>query len=179
MPDRYVLVLAVSFLGPTIAASAAPPVDTSGGLAVVSPAYEASVEESSSSSNLRYPIGAFFYGNDCGGNSKMTSQPARTNMPGGVILSGAAGYEIAQTLNCDDRRNAMASYRDAFQGKIGKPYAWRNPNGGANGNIMAISRYGEGGYTCIKFRAVATISQILSNSSGTACREQDGNWHTR
>lgn len=166
-----IVLLAASVLAASGAALAQPPSDTAG------PArYGAGVSEPPLS-NLNYQTGAYFYGNDCGGNSVMTSAPVRANRPGGVILSGAAGQDLAYVLNCDDRRNALASYRDAFQGAIGRAYVWRNPNGAANGHVVAMRRYQNGTDLCTNFRATATVNQSAANSTGTACRLQDGNWH--
>jgi surface antigen len=147
--------------------------------AIVSPAvYDFAATEQSAAATARYQTGAYFYGNDCGGNSVLSARARRTNAPGGVILNGDAGRQIAQMLNCDDRRSALPSYRDAFQGKLGQAYSWRNPNGGASGDITAVRRYQDGAASCTSFRATATVNQQTTGNQGTACRQPDGNWHT-
>ena len=132
---RLILFLAASLAAPVQGALATPADATSAPAAIVSPAvYDLAAVEQPAPANARYQTGAYFYGNDCGGNSVPTARAQRTNAPGGVILNGLAGRQIAQVLNCDDRRNALSSYRDAFQGKVGQAYSWRNPNGGASGD---------------------------------------------
>src|SRR5579872_598372 len=95
---------------------------------------------------LRYQPGAFFYGNDCGGNSQAVSaaRQRRVFPAGGVILAGMAGHAIAAALNCDDRRQALTSYRDAFEGQTGQAYGWRNSNGGSAGSITPVRQYSRG-----------------------------------
>jgi surface antigen len=97
-----------------------------------------------------------------------------------VILAGAAGRLIALDLNCDDRRHALTSYRDAFEGRIGQRYDWRNENGGGAGSITPVRQYSSGGVAGRGFRAeTAIISQQPTSREGTACRQRDGNWHTQ
>ncbi len=147
--------------------------------AIASPAvHDFAAVEQAALTHARYQTGAYFYGNDCGGNSVPAARAQRTNVPGGVILNGAAGRQIAQVLNCDDRRSALSAYRDAFQGKVGQAYSWRNPNGGASGDVSALSRYQDGDAPCTSFRATAIVGPQTTSSRGTACRQPDGNWHT-
>lgn len=169
------LLLAISLLMASGVARAAVPGESPAGAAF----YASETHKPPPSTDLRYRTGAYFYGEDCGGNSAMITAPPRTSLPAGVILSGTAAHEMAGILNCDDRRNALVSYRDAFQGKIGQPYSWRNPNDGDSGNVTAARRYQDSGAHCTYFRAVATVSGSTSNLDGTACRQADGNWHTR
>jgi surface antigen len=179
LPGRLFFLLAALLAASAQGALAAPADATNVPAAIVSPAvYDFAAVEQPVPANGRYETGAYFYGNDCGGNSVLTAQAQRTNAPGGVILNGIAGRQIALVLNCDDRRSALSSYRDAFQGKVGQAYSWRNPNGGASGDITALRRYQDGAASCTSFRATAIVSQQASSSQGTACRRPDGNWHT-
>jgi len=130
--------------------------------------------------NFRYQTGAYFYGADCGGNSLMTSKIGRPrNAKSGVILSGGSGRGIEEILNCGDRRHALASYREAFEGNVGQPYNWLDPDNAATGTVTALGKYRRDGFECVSFGAVTMVAPPLSSSTGTACRLQDGNWHTQ
>jgi surface antigen len=127
---------------------------------------------------LQYPTGSFFYGEDCGGNAIATRAPLKAG-PAGVILSGATGTALIRALNCDDRRHALPSYQQAFEGTLGQSYRWRNPNGAVTGDVMATDRFQNAGLACISFVAMTNLGQSLSTTGGTACRQPDGNWHLR
>lgn len=130
---------------------------------------------------LSYQPGAYYYGSDCGGNSPMgpaKSTPYRGAVAG-VILSGAMGSVIAHDMSCDDRRQAMITYRDGLEGRIGQQYDWRNSNGGSSGSITPVRQYTSGGYACREFREITISYQQSTSHNGTACRQSDGNWHTQ
>jgi surface antigen len=128
-------------------------------------------------SHLHYKTGGYFYGDDCGGNAIAIAVPSAQRVSPGVILSGRAGSTLGRVLNCDDRRHALPSYRDAFEGTPGQAYRWRNPNGAVAGEIMSTSRFQNKDRACIGFMAVTNLGQSISTTGGTACREADGNWH--
>jgi len=173
MPRRLIVFLIAALAATQGVAQAAPDSPAM----VVSPAM--GMEAPPLPAGARYATGAYFYGADCGGSSVMTVRAARSTRPGGVILAGKGGQQIAHLLNCDDRRNALASYRDAFQGEVGQAYSWRNPNGGAMGTVTPTGRRQVAGALCTLYRAVQVVESFASTSNGNACREQDGNWYTQ
>ena len=129
---------------------------------------------------LVYQTGAYFYGSDCGGNSAMTpANSRRVVSPGGVILGGVEGHTMVSALNCDDRRQALSIYRDAFEGRVGQTHDWRNENGGGKGSVTLVRSYSANGVKCSDVRAAANSQQALPSHDMTACRQKDGNWHTQ
>jgi surface antigen len=86
---------------------------------------------------------------------------------------------MVSALNCDDRRQALSIYRDAFEGRVGQIHGWHNENGGGAGTVVLVRRYSANGVNCSDVRATANSQELLHSRRSTACRQQDGNWHTQ
>lgn len=145
-------------------------------------------------SNRRYDRGAYYYGNDCGSNSaagtvlgaiaggvignQIGHGDARTaTTVGGVILGGVVGNSLTRNLNCNDRRQAMNSYGQGFEGRVGRRYDWRSAEGSSYGSFTPTREYARNGNTCRDFREVSYRDGERYNRNGTACRQSDGNWY--
>jgi surface antigen len=141
-----------------------------------------------------YERGAYFYGNDCRGDTatgtvlgavaggvignQFGRGDGRTAATvGGVILGGLAGNSISRDLNCNDRHYAFTSYRDGFDGRIGQRYDWRNNDGGGYGSFTPTREYSRSGYMCRDFQDVSYSNGREYTRTGTACRQADGNWY--
>ena len=94
-----------------------------------------------------------------------------------MILGGIVGNSIAGDMNCNDRRYAMNSYRDGFDGRIGERHNWRNSDGRSYGSFTPVREYSRDGNTCRDFREAGRGNGRNYNHSGTACRHNDGNWY--
>lgn len=97
---------------------------------------------------------------------------------GGVFLGGMAGNAIASDMPCDDRGYAFRVYRDGFEGPVGRRYEWRNPNGDY-GYFIPTREYQEGYYICRDFDESVYRNGRWHERQGSACRQEDGNWHFR
>lgn len=140
----------------------------------------------------RYERGSYYYGNDCGNNATGTvlgaiaggllgSAASHGNggaVIGGVILGGLAGNAISSNMNCDDRRYAMASYSQGFDGRIGERHNWRSSNRRSYGTFTPTREYSRDGNTCRDFQETGYSNSRSYNRKGTACRHNDGNWYT-
>ena len=142
---------------------------------------------------VRYERGAYYYGSDCdgGNNAAGTVLGAITGgligsavshgnggaVMGGVILGGLAGNSISSNMNCNDRRYAMTSYSEGFEGRIGHRYNWRNNESRSYGNFTPTREYSRNGTTCRDFREAGYGNGRDYNRTGTACRQNDGNWY--
>ena len=141
----------------------------------------------------RYERGSYYYGSDCGGNNAagtvlgaiagglIGSAASHGNggaVMGGVILGGLAGNTISSNMNCNDRRMAMGSYSQGFDGRVGQRYDWRNRDGGSYGSFTPTREYSRDGNTCRDFREAGYSNRRSYNRTGTACRHNDGNWYT-
>lgn len=139
-----------------------------------------------------YDRGANYYGNDCNGDTatgtvlgaiaggligNAASHGNGGAVVGGVILGGLAGNAISSGMNCNDRRYAMVSYRQGFDGRIGRRYDWRNRNDNSYGSFTPIREYSRGGEMCRDYRESGRSGGHNYNRSGTACRHGDGNWY--
>lgn len=96
---------------------------------------------------------------------------------GGVILGGVIGNSLSRDVDCDNQRYAFASYDDSLNGDIGQPYAWHH--GDQRGTFTSTREYRDHGYVCRDFRTVTYRNDQRFERDGTACREDDGNWHFR
>jgi surface antigen len=145
-----------------------------------------------SRADYRYERGDYYYGNDCDttggtivgavaggviGNQFGHGDGRTAATLGGVILGGIAGNAIASDMNCDDRRYAFASYRDGFEGRIGQRYSWRTNDRGSFGSFTPVREFSRGGYTCRDFTTITYRHGREYDRSGTACRQNDGNWY--
>ncbi|MEI9886826.1 MAG: RT0821/Lpp0805 family surface protein [Rhizomicrobium sp.] len=137
-----------------------------------------------------YQRGAYYYGNDCSGNTAAgtilgaIAGGAIGNQIGhgsggatfaGVILGGLAGNSLARDVDCNDRRVALTSYSAGFEGRIGERHDWRN--GSNYGSFTPVREYSRDGNTCRDFREASTRRGQGSSRNGTACRHTDGNWY--
>ena len=96
---------------------------------------------------------------------------------GGVILGGVVGNSLSRDIDCDDQHYAFATYDDGLNGEIGREYDWHH--GSARGTFTATREYQDGGYICRDFHTVTYRDGNRYERDGSACREDDGNWHTR
>ncbi len=141
----------------------------------------------------RYDRGAYYYGNDCRDNAATgtvlgaiaggliggaASHGNGGAVVGGVILGGLVGNSISSDMNCSDRRYAMSSYSQGFEGRIGHHYSWRNESGDSHGSFTPTREYSRGGNICRDFRETGYGNGHDYNRTGTACRHNDGNWYT-
>lgn len=142
---------------------------------------------------VRYERGAYYYGSDCGNNAAagtvlgavagglIGNAAGRGNggaVVGGVILGGLAGNSIARNMNCDDRRVAMTSYSEGFDGRVGQRRNWRSNDGRNYGSFTPTREYSRDGNTCREFREAGYNNSHSYSRTGTACRHNDGNWYT-
>jgi len=92
---------------------------------------------------------------------------------GGMVLGGLAGNAIARDMDCDDYSYASRSYRDAFDGPVGRRYEWSH---GRNHGYIVVSReYREGRHWCRDFHQVVWRHGDRRERDGTACRRH-GEW---
>jgi surface antigen len=93
---------------------------------------------------------------------------------GGALLGGLAGNAIARDMDCDDRPYAARSYRDSFQGPVGRRYDWhRGPD---RGYVVTNREYRRRGMICRDFTQVVYRHGREFNRDGTACRRRGGEW---
>ena len=93
---------------------------------------------------------------------------------GGALLGGLAGNAIARDMDCDDRPVVARSYRDSFNGPVGRRYDWdRGPN---RGYVVTDREYFRGRRQCRDFTQVVYRHGREFDRHGTACRRRGGEW---
>jgi surface antigen len=94
-----------------------------------------------------------------------------------AALGGLIGPKLGSALDDNDRRLAYQAQTDALErGAPGAPIAWRNPDSGRHGNIVAGPEYELKGATCRGYSHTVTIGGQLETVRKTACRNADGRW---
>jgi surface antigen len=94
-----------------------------------------------------------------------------------AALGGLIGPKLGLALDDNDRRLAYQAQTDALErGAPGAPIAWRNPDSGRHGNIVAGPEYELKGATCRGYSHTVTIGGQLETVRKTACRKGDGKW---
>ena len=92
-------------------------------------------------------------------------------------LGGLIGPKLGSALDDNDRRLAYQAQMDALDhGAPGAPIAWRNPDTGRHGNIVAGPEYELNGAACRGYSHTVTIGGQLETVRKTACRNADGSW---
>ena len=93
---------------------------------------------------------------------------------GGALLGGLAGNAISRDMDCDDRPYAARSYRDSFDGPVGRRYDWRR--GPDRGYVVTNREYYRGRSLCRDFTQVVYRNGREFDRDGTACRRRGGEW---
>ena len=113
------------------------------------------------------------------GPAEPAGDPARERAAAATAaaLGGLIGPKLGSTLDDDDRRLAYQAQMDALErGAPGAPIAWRNPESGRHGNIVAGPAYRVKGATCRGYSHTVTIGGQLETVRKTAWRSGDGKW---
>lgn len=93
---------------------------------------------------------------------------------GGAVLGGLLGNTISRDIDCDDQPMAFRVYSDGLNGDIGRRYDWRGRNG--YGYFTPTREYRRGGMVCRDFTETTYRGGQNYTRTGTACRENGGNW---
>lgn len=92
----------------------------------------------------------------------------------GAVLGGLAGGAIGTELDRLDRERM--GYALA-QVPPGQPYAWTNPNTGAQWQMTPRDMYtAPYGQQCREYSVLARIGGEIQETYGTACLQPDGTW---
>jgi surface antigen len=111
--------------------------------------------------------------------SRPVGDPARERAAAATAaaLGGLIGPKLGSALDDNDRRLAYQAQMNALErGAPGAPIAWRNPDSGRHGNIVAGPEYDLKGATCRGYSHTVTIGGQLETVRKTACRDADGRW---
>jgi len=96
----------------------------------------------------------------------------------GTLGGAFLGNSIGQSLDRADQAYARQAAIGAQSAPIGAPVAWRNPDSGNYGSVVAI-REGANTVTgayCREYQKTVTVGGKTEQAYGTACRQPDGSW---
>jgi surface antigen len=119
----------------------------------------------------------------CAGDAVLSSGPAGgpsaftgsvPSSPGNPLAGNPAP---ATALDPRDRNAAGAAHLRALQfAEPGAPVAWRNPETGHHGTIVAGPAYQSNGQTCREFSHTVYVDEHPHTGRGSSCRNPDGTW---
>ena len=93
---------------------------------------------------------------------------------GGAVLGGLLGNTVSRDIGCDDQPYAYRVYADGLNGDIGRRYEWRHDR--AYGYFTPVREFRRGALVCREFTETSYRHGEALTRSGTACRQDDGNW---
>lgn len=93
---------------------------------------------------------------------------------GGAILGGLLGNTISRDIDCDDQPAAFQVYSTGLNGDLNRRYDWRGRNG--YGYFTPTREFRRGGLVCRDFTETTYRGGREYTRTGTACRQNDGNW---
>lgn len=95
---------------------------------------------------------------------------------GGAILGGLLGNAVTRDIDCEDQPVAFRVYAQGLNGQIGRRYDWRSPRGSDYGYFTPTREFRRGGTVCREWTETTYRRGRAITHSGTACRQDDGNW---
>ncbi len=97
---------------------------------------------------------------------------------GGMLLGRLIGGAIGTSLDQRDQQLAIQAAQQSFQGPVGQPNPWRNPDSGNSGEITTVREFqNDLGEVCREYReTVRTADGQQEVVTGIACRGGDGVW---
>ncbi len=94
---------------------------------------------------------------------------------GGAILGGLLGNAVSRDIDCEDQPVAFRVYAEGLNGDIGRRYEWHGRNNNY-GYFTPTREYRRGGEVCREWTETTYRGGRASTRSGSACRQNDGNW---
>ena len=95
-------------------------------------------------------------------------------MVGGAVLGGLLGNTISRDIDCDDQPEAFRVYAVGLNGPIGVRSEWRHGN--SYGYFTPTREFRRGAVVCRDFTETSYRGNQQMTCTGTACRENGGNW---
>ena len=97
----------------------------------------------------------------------------------GSVLGYIFGKEIGTTLDKVDQLHAQQATNKALEtNPTGKTSSWENPDSGNSGTITPTqTSYLASGKPCREYQQSVTVENGTYQTTGKACRNEDGNWY--
>lgn len=95
----------------------------------------------------------------------------------GAVIGGIVGSEIGRSLDKQDQMLAQQAELAALErGRSGERMAWRNPDNGRYGEVIAGAPFKRGPDDCREYTHRIFIDGRPQAMKGVACRNPDGTW---
>jgi surface antigen len=94
----------------------------------------------------------------------------------GAIFGAAIGRKLTES---DLTLMGEATQQTLESSPSGSATAWRNPDSGNAGSVVAEPAYQADGQPCRPFRQTVVIEGEVEAANGIACRKDDGSWEIR
>ena len=120
-------------------------------------------------SEPRYDVGS-----DCPLGSVVALDPADRS---GIVVGGKSGEAIALDIPCPERAVALRAFLRGLEGPLGRVVVWSNAKHSRSGNFRVSWEFDSAGKICRDFTFDTYARGRHTTRLGTACREDDGNWH--
>lgn len=93
---------------------------------------------------------------------------------GGAILGGLLGNTVSRDIPCEDHPYAFRAYATGLNGDLHRRYEWRH--GDNYGYFVPDREFYRGRTVCRSWTETTYVQGRSYTRSGTACRQNDGNW---
>jgi surface antigen len=94
----------------------------------------------------------------------------------GAFLGAYFSSEIGQHLDEEDRQRAESTFHTAAASPSGQTHLWNNPDSGNSGAVTMTGPAKSYDDNCRKFTQTVTVDSESQESTGIACRQDDGSW---
>ena len=95
---------------------------------------------------------------------------------GGAILGGLIGNTLTKDIDCEDQPVAFRTYAQGLNGDVGRRYEWRSERDSDYGYFTPTREFRRGPQVCREWTETTYTRGQSFTRSGSACRQDDGNW---
>jgi surface antigen len=93
------------------------------------------------------------------------------------LKGGLIGGDLGATLTKTEKQRGLIAEYQALETSFGQaPVSWVDEKTGSAGEVVAGAPYRVGQQDCRPFTHKLTVKKLVTNASGSACRQANGSW---
>jgi surface antigen len=93
------------------------------------------------------------------------------------LKGGLIGGDLGATLSKTEKQRGLIAEYQALETSFGQaPVSWFDEKTGNAGEVVAGAPYRVGQQDCRPFTHKLTVKKLVTNASGSACRQANGSW---
>ena len=93
------------------------------------------------------------------------------------LKGGLIGGSLGETLSKAERQRGLIAEYQALETSFGlAPVIWVDEKTGITGEVVAGAPYRVGQQDCRPYTHKLTVKKLVTNASGSACRQANGSW---